>query len=226
MRAIFGCEESQANTIAFRAKGVEAYSCDIKPCTGGHPEWHIQGDIFDVVEQEQFDFGFFNPPCTFVAGSAVQWLSHPEDKHLPFEQRREHPLYPGRRKDMTDAVEFVKRLYNLPIKMLGIENPVGKLSTLWKKPTQIVQPYMFGDEATKTTCLWLKGLPILHPTNIVGKGERVVWSSGKSFPKWYSDIKNTAKSKEERQTLRSKTFPGMAAAMADQWTEWYELVYG
>lgn len=213
---IVGCEESQTITKALRALGYRAFSCDLLPCSGGHPEWHYQMDIFDCIDIIAPDMGIFHPPCTFVAGSAVQWLSHPEDKHLPFEQRRPNPRYPNRRKDMWDSVEFVKKLYDsLPI--VAIENPVGKLSTLWQEPDQIVQPYFFGDEATKTTCFWLKGLPKLVPTKMVGKGERTVFSSGKSFPKWYADAKNKNLTKEERQTLRSVTFPGMAQAIAEQW---------
>ena len=119
---------------------------------------------------------------------------------------------------MLESVKFVKSLYDADIKHIAIENPVGLLSSRWRKPDQIVQPYMFGDEATKTTCLWLKNLPKLIPTNVVGKGERTVFTSGKSHPKWYADALKNAKTKEERQTLRSKTFEGMANAFAEQWT--------
>jgi hypothetical protein len=118
---------------------------------------------------------------------------------------------------MEDSVEFVKSLYDSNIDRVCIENPVGLLSSRWRKSDQIVQPYHFGDEATKTTCLWLKNLPLLKHTNVVGKGDRVVFSSGKSHPKWYADALAKAKTKEERQTLRSKTFKGIADAMANQW---------
>jgi hypothetical protein len=215
-KILIACEESQATTKAFRKLGHDAYSCDLLPCSGGHPEWHFQSNIFDVIN-EGWDIMVAHPPCTFLTGSGVQWLSHPEDKSMPFEERRPHPKYPNRRNDMLDSVEFVKALYNSDIKHIAIENPVGLLSSRWKKPDQIVQPYMFGDEATKTTCLWLKNLPLLAPTNMVGKGERTVFSSGKSHPKWYADALKNAKTKEERQTLRSKTFPGMAEAFAKQW---------
>ena len=215
-RILIACEESQATTKAFRKLGHEAYSCDLLPCSGGHPEWHFQCDIFEVINQG-WDLMVAHPPCTFLTGSGVQWLSHPEDKALPFEERRPHPKYPNRRNDMLDSVEFVKALYNAPIEHIAIENPVGLLSSRWRKPDQIVQPYMFGDEATKTTCLWLKNLPLLLPTEIVGKGERTVFASGKSHPKWYADALARAKTKQERQTLRSKTFPGMAQAFAVQW---------
>lgn len=214
---LIGCEESQEVCKAFRALGHEAYSCDLEPCSGGHPEWHLQMDVFEAIASRKWDLGIFFPPCTFVAGSSVQWLSHPDDKRLPFENRRPHPLYPDRRKEMYNAVDFVKRLFNCNIVRVAIENPVGKLSTLWQRPRQIVQPYYFGDEATKTTCLWLKGLPDLLVTEMVGKGERTVFKSGKSHPAWYADALSKAKTKKERQLLRSKTFPGIARAMAEQW---------
>lgn len=215
-RILISCEESQATTKAFRKLGHEAFSCDLLPCSGGHPEWHFQCDVFEVINYG-WDLMVAHPPCTFLTGSGVQWLSHPEDKFLPFEERRPHPKYPNRRQDMLDSVEFVKNLYNAQIKHIAIENPVGLLSSRWRKPDQIVQPYMFGDEATKTTCLWLKNLPLLLPTNIVGKGERTIFASGKSHPKWYADALKNAKTKEERQTLRSKTFEGMSIAFAEQW---------
>ena len=215
-RVLIACEESQATTKAFRKLGHEAFSCDLLPCSGGHPEWHYQCDIFEVINKG-WDLMVAHPPCTFLTGSGVQWLSNPEDKALPFEERRPHPKYPNRRQDMLDSVSFVKALYNADIKHIAIENPVGLLSSRWRKLDQIVQPYMFGDEATKTTCLWLKNLPLLLPTKIVGKGERTVFASGKSHPKWYADALKNAKTKEERQTLRSKTFEGLAPAFAEQW---------
>ncbi len=215
-RILIACEESQATTKAFRELGHEAFSCDLLPCSGGHPEWHYQCDIFEVINQG-WDLMVAHPPCTFLTGSGVQWLSHPDDKDLPFDERRPHPKYLNRRQDMLDSAEFVKALYNSDIKHIAIENPVGLLSSRWRKPDQIIQPYMFGDEATKKTCLWLKNLPLILPTNIVGKGERTVFASGKSHPKWYADALALAKTKQERQTLRSKTFPGMAKAFAEQW---------
>lgn len=216
MKVLVACEESQTVTKEFRNLGHDAYSCDLLPCSGGHPEWHLQCSVFDIIDQG-WDLMIAHPPCTFLAGSAVQWLSHPEDKLLPFEERRAHPKYPNRRADMLDSLEFVKALYDSPIKHIAIENPVGILSSKWKKPDQIIQPYMFGDEATKTTCLWLKNLPKLSPTSIVGKGERTVFASGKSHPKWYADALKNTKTKQERQSLRSVTFVGIAKAFAEQW---------
>ncbi len=224
MKVLIACEESQTTTIEFRKLGHEAFSCDLLPCSGGHPEWHFQCDVFEVIGPE-WDLMIAHPPCTFLAGSGVQWLSHPDDKLLPFEDRRPHPKYPNRRNDMLDSIMFVMALYNAPIRRIAIENPVGLLSSQWRKPDQIVQPYMFGDEATKTTCLWLKNLPPLQPTKIVGKGDRVVFSSGKSHPKWYADALAKARTAEERQKLRSKTFPGMAKALAVQFTAFIESGY-
>lgn len=230
---LIGCEESQAITKEFRKLGHQAYSNDLLPCSGGHPEWHIIGDVLEVmqggefitesgnkIKVDQWDLGMFHPECTFLSSSGVQWLSHPDDTHLPFESRRAHPKYPTRRQDMLDSVEFVKALYDAPIPHIAIENPIGLLSSKWRKPDQIIQPWMFGDEASKSTCLWVKDLPLLVPTDIVGKGEKVFYASGKSHPKWYADAMTTAKTKEERQTLRSKTFPGIAKAIATQYCEY------
>ena len=214
---LIGCEESQTITKAFRAKGYEAYSCDLEPCTGGHPEWHIQHNLLDVIRDDCWGMMIAHPPCTYLAVSGVQWLSHPDDKHLPFEARRPHPKYPNRRKDMREALRFFKELYLAPIPRVCIENPVGLVNTWWRKPTQIIQPYQFGDSASKKTCLWLQNLPTLEHTNVVDPGERRVYKSGKSHPKWWADIKDSAKTDKERRALRSKTFEGIANAIVDQW---------
>ncbi len=233
LSVLVACEESQAVCKAFRELGHNAYSCDLLPCSGGHPEWHFNCDCFEIIGNkggvlqngetvyvEKWDLIIYHPPCTYLASSGSQWLSHPDDKHLPLEERRPHPLYPNRRKDMDDSIKFVKALSDININYIAIENPVGLLSSRWRKPDQIIQPWMFGDEATKTTCLWLKNLPQLIPTNIVGKGEREMFTSGKSHPKWYADALRNAKTPEERRTLRSKTFPGIAQVMATQWSQY------
>jgi hypothetical protein len=217
MLVLIACEESQTVCKAFRDRGHEAYSNDIIDCSGGHPEYHLKMDVLEAIKLKKWDLGIFHPPCTFVASSSVGWLSHPEDKGLPFDDRRPHPKYPNRRKDMLDSVEFVKALYNTNIKHIAIENPVGLLSSRWRKPDQIVQPYMFGHKETKATCLWLKGLPKLVATDIVDGGERIVYPSGISMPKWYADAWKL--SPEERSKVRSKTFLGIAKAMASQWGE-------
>ena len=217
-KILVACEESQTITIRLRAMGHEAYSCDLLPCSGGHPEWHLQEDVLGVMGREHWDIMIAHPPCTFLASSGVQWLSHPDDQDLPFEERRPHPKYPERRQNMLDSIDFVLALANAPIDKIAIENPIGLLSSRWRKPDQIIHPWQFGDDATKSTCLWLKNLPLLKPTKIAGKGEKVVYKSGKSHPKWYADAMAQAKTKEERQLLRSKTFPGIADAIVTQWT--------
>jgi hypothetical protein len=223
-RVLIACEESQAVTKAFRKLGIEAFSCDLLPCSGEHPEFHFQEDVFKVIEREEkFDLMIAHPPCTFLAISGSQWLSHPDDIQLPFSERRPNPKYPNRRQDMIDSVEFVKNLFNCNIEKIAIENPIGMLSSLWMKPHQIIQPYWFGDEATKSTCLWLKNLPKLEPTNMVGKGEMVEFISKKGIkkrqPKWYMEILKEAKTPEQRRTLRSKTFQGIADAIAEQYSK-------
>ena len=230
---LIACEESQTVCKAFRKLGFNAYSCDILPCSGRHPEWHLHCDVLGVLRDKrgtletgdefvldgEWDLMIAHPPCTYLSVSGARWYYHPEDKDLPIEQRRPHPNFPTRAQDRKEAIEFFLALANADIPRIAIENPVGIMSKLFHKPNQIVQPYWFGDEATKTTCLWLKNLPQLTPTKIVGKGERVVLSSGKSLPKWYSDSFNTKISTEMRRTLRSKTFQGFADAMAEQWSK-------
>lgn len=232
MRILVACEESQAITKELRKLGHDAFSCDLLPCSGGHPEWHFQEDVFKIIEnhggilqngkrntsKKQWEMMIAHPPCTFLAVSGARWYYHPEDKDMPFKNRRPHPRFPNRAQDRDEAIEFFIRLCEAPIEKIAVENPVGIVSSKYKKPTQTVHPWMFGDEASKATCLWLKNLPKLQPTNIVDKGERVILSSGKSLPKWYSDALTKAKNPAERRTLRSKTFMGMARAMAEQWT--------
>jgi hypothetical protein len=218
MRILIACEESQSVCKEFRKLGHEAYSCDLLPQSGGHPEWHIQRDVFEVID-EGWDMMVAFPPCTYLSASGAQWYYHPDDKQLQKYERRPHPRYPNRANDRLDAIDFFMRLYHSPIDKVCIENPVGVMSSKFRRPDQIIHPWMFGDEATKTTCLWLKGLPLLVPTDIVGKGDRVTFKSGKSHPKWYADALATAKTPEERRTLRSKTFQGIASAMAEQWSD-------
>jgi len=216
MKVLVACEESQAITKEFRELGHEAYSCDLLPCSGGHPEWHIQGDALkeaysprDHNFHRKYDLMIAHPPCTFLAVSGNRWLYNKDGS-------KNEERWENRKK----ALFFVKQLMNAPIEHIAVENPISVISSQIRKPNQIVQPYMFGDEATKTTCLWTKNLPLLDPTNIVGKGEKTVFKSGKSHPKWYADALSKAKTPEERRTLRSKTFPGMAKAIATQYSEY------
>lgn len=217
LKVLLGCEESQAVCIEFRKLGHEAYSCDLLPCSGGHPEWHLQIDIFEAIKLKNWNLGIFFPPCTYLTVTGARWMYFPDGS---INKDRQHK--------QNQAIKFVEKLYNSKIKHIGLENPIGILSTLWMKPTQIVQPYYFGDEAQKTTCLWLKSLPILYhnsDANLfddkvthVGKGGNVQTSTGKTFSTWYWE---TSKGKgKERQIRRSKTFPGIAHAMATQWSEY------
>jgi hypothetical protein len=190
MRILVACEESQVVTIALREKGHEAYSCDILPCSGGHPEWHIQDDVLNHLD-DNWDMLIAFPPCTHLAVSGARY----------FEEKRKD----GRQQQ---GIDFFMELANAPIDKIAIENPVGIMSTVWRKPNQIIQPWMFGDDASKKTCLWLKNLPILLPTH-------------SSWKKRYSNQTPSGQNKlgpsPDRAKLRSKTFPGIARAMANQW---------
>jgi hypothetical protein len=233
MNVLVACEESQTVCKAFRELGHNAFSCDILASSGGHPEWHFNCDVFEVIRNKggklengdkynldgQWDLMVAHPPCTYLAVSGARWYYHPDDKNLPVHERRPHPRFPDRAIHREAAIDFFIKLYEAPIDRIAIENPVGIISSKYRKPDQTVQPWMFGDEASKSTCLWLKNLPPLQPTKIVGKGERVVLSSGKSLPKWYSDSFHTSIPTELRRTLRSKTFQGFANAIADQWSK-------
>lgn len=232
MNVLIACEESQTVCKAFRNLGIEAYSCDILPSSGGYPEWHFNCDVFEIIDNKggilengnkhfidgEWDLMIAHPPCTYLAVSGARWFYHPEDKGLPIDKRRPHPRFPDRVKHRDAALEFFIKLCEAPIERIAVENPVGVVNTKYRKPDQTVQPWMFGDEASKKTCLWLKNLPNLEPTNIVGEGERVVLSSGRTLPKWYSDSFHTSIPTELRRTLRSKTFQGFADAMALQWS--------
>ncbi len=204
MKILLGCEESQAVTKEFRKLGFEAYSCDLLPCSGGHPEWHLKMDIFEAINLHVWDLAIFFPPCTDLATSGAR---HFERKRADGSQKK--------------SIDFFMELINSKIKRIGVENPIGIMSKLHKKPDQIIQPWQFGDEAQKSTCLWLKNLPKLTHTHIVGKGEFFEFTSkkgvAKKMPMWYYKALQEAKTPEERRTLRSKTFIGIAQAMAKQW---------
>lgn len=197
MKILIACEESQAVTTAFRNHGAEAYSCDILPCSGGHPEWHIQGDAIPLLS-EHWDMVVAFPPCTHLACSGARWF---------FDKKKD-----GRQQQ---GINFFLQFTKLACPW-AIENPIGIMSRIYRKPDQIIQPFMFGDKASKKTCLWLSGLPKLNPTEVVGRGEHVEFESGRRMPKWYAE--SWRLSKEERARLRSRTFAGIAKAMADQWT--------
>jgi hypothetical protein len=230
MRVLVACEESQRVTQELRLLGHEAYSCDLLPCSGGHPEWHLRQDVLEVIatgggvlqdgavlQPGTWDMMIAHPPCTYLSISGAQWYYHPEDKHLPKEQRRPNPFYPDRAQHREEAVKFFIALCEAPIEHIAVENPIGIMSSRYRTYDQAVQPWMFGDSAQKTTCLWLKNLPPLTPTDIVDDGGYVTFPSGKRMPKWYCDAKKS--NPAQTQYLRSKTFPGFAQAMATQWTQ-------
>jgi len=183
MKILIACEESQAVCSAFRARGHEAYSCDILPCSGGHPEWHIQDDVLKHLDGWDMIIAF--PPCTHLAVSGARYFAE--------------KIKDGRQQQ---AIDFFMVFVNAYCERIAIENPVGIMSTVYRKPDQIIQPWMFGHGETKATCLWIKGLPKLVPTNIVGGREQRVWRMPPSA---------------DRARLRSITYSGIADAMAEQW---------
>lgn len=197
MRVLVACEESQTVTKAFRALGHEAYSCDILPCSGGHPEWHFQQDVFDVIDKG-WDLMIAHPPCTYLSVSGMHWTTRGlRDPKLT-----------------EDALEFVSKLMNADIKMIALENPVSVISSRIRKPDQIIQPWMFGHDASKKTCLWLKNLPHLNPTEII-KG-RII--NGKErYGNQTDSGQNKLPPSKDRWKIRSKTYEGIAYAMANQW---------
>ena len=213
MKVLIACEESQAVTKEFRKLGHEAYSCDLIPCSGGHDEWHIQGDALEEANSRKYDLMIAHPPCTFLSVSGNRWLYNKDGS-------KNEERWENRRK----ALFFVQQLMDAPIKHIAIENPISVISSQIRKPNQIVQPYMFGDSASKQTCLWTKNLPLLKPTKIVDKGEFFEWTDKngkkKRQPLWYYNAFINSKSDEERRTLRSKTFPGIAEAIATQYSEY------
>jgi len=213
MKVLIACEESQAVCKEFRKLGHEAFSNDIIECSGGFPEWHLQMDIFEAINLKKWDMMIAFPPCTHLAVSGAAW----------FEQKRKD----GRQQQ---GIDFFLKVVNADIPKIAVENPVGIMSKLYRKPDQIIQPYYFGDEAQKTTCLWLKNLkPLYHNkeinlfANVVthcGKGEMYEWINKKTGklkqqPLWYAHA--WTKGNNEQSKIRSKTFPGIAKAMADQW---------
>lgn len=206
MKILVACEESQRVTVALRERGHEAYSCDIEPCSGGHPEWHLQQDVTPLLSKK-WDMIIAFPPCTYLTVTGNRWfdIDRYGDKALQ------------RHKDRKDAIDFFMLFANANCEKIAIENPIGCMSTVYRKPNQIIHPYMFGDAERKATCLWLKGLPELVPTDIV-EPNVVYYKNGKgSDSPWHMNTMSLPP--KERAKARSKTFPGIAKAMAEQWTQ-------
>ena len=203
MKILVACEESQVVTKEFRSLGHEAWSCDILSCSGGHPEWHIQGDVVPILK-DNWDMVVAFPPCTHLA---VSGAAH-------FAAKRAD----GRQQEGIDFFMQFTKLDHIP--KVAIENPIGIMSKIYRKPDQIIQPYQFGEDASKRTCLWLKGLPILIETcRVVGR--MVTTPNGKVVERWANQCSNYGHDKTspspERSRIRSKTYMGIAKAIANQW---------
>jgi len=196
MKVLVACEFSGVVREAFRKKGHNAMSCDLLS-SDDTTKHHYCGDVMDIIN-EDWDMILAFPPCTHLAVSGAAW----------FEEKRKD----GRQQQ---GIDFFMNFAEHDCSKIAIENPVGIMSTVWRKPDQIIQPYEFGEPFSKKTCLWLKGLSKLNKTKIVDRGERVTFKSGKSMPKWYSDAFRLPP--KERAKVRSKTFQGIADAMAEQW---------
>lgn len=239
MKILIACEESQRVCSAFRVLGHEAYSCDIINPSGGHPEWHIKGDVLPILNPikhmigcpnypeyedlirfetmdgithnvDKWDLIIAHPPCTYLTVTGNRW----------FNVERYGKKAIERQKQREEAKEFFMAFINAKCDHIAVENPVGVMSTAYRKPDQIVQPWWFGDPFEKRTCLWLKGLPKLKKDKEVTPEERTQFESGKSMPAWYAAAANLPA--EERGRIRSQTFPGFARAMAEQWSKYLE----
>lgn len=197
MKVLVACEESQEVCKAFRARGHEAYSCDLVECSGGHPEWHLQMDALEAIRLINPELLIAHPPCQKLSkAGGANWKK------------------PGHKEDQQKSFEFVLSLWNSGVAKIGIENPIGWLNSNWRKPNQRIHPYHFGDPWTKETCLWLRGLKPLIPTNIVKpQGNWVKPGNVRPHRKFY----HVPEGGKRDPKLRSKTFPGIAKAMAEQW---------
>ena len=198
MKVLVACEFSGIVRDAFTQRGHDAWSCDLIETE--RPGNHIKGDVLDVLTCERWDMMIAHPPCTFLAVSGNWWMNHPK--------------YPNRQKDRQIAINFFLTLAMAPCERIAIENPVGVMSTAWRKPDQYIQPYFFGKPHSKKTGLWLKDLPKLKPTKIV-EPETYTYKSGKKDSMWHVKILNLPQ--EARAKARSRTFQGIANAMAEQW---------
>jgi len=209
---LVGCEESQLVCIELRKLGHEAFSCDLYECSGEHPEWHLQMDVFKAIKLRKWDAAIFFPTCTYLTNAGTRHFSLRINSEIKVREREQKRL---------EAAEFFMKLVNCGIPKIAIENPVGWMNTAYRKPDQIIHPYYFGDDYKKRTCLWLKNLAKLIPTNMLpepapkyicqgelSKGKKIGWCEG---------IKGTTGGQEGRAKARSKTFPGIAKAMAMQW---------
>lgn len=190
MKVLVACEYSGRVREAFRALGHDAWSCDLLPADDNSP-YHYQGDVKDIIDQG-WDLMIAHPPCTYLASSGLHW-----NKRIP-----------GREQQTLEALEFIQYLMDAPIPRIAIENPIGRISSAIRKPDQIIQPWMFGEDASKATCLWLKNLPKLEATEIIKKTR---------YANQTASGQNKLPPSKDRWKLRSVTYQGIADAMAQQW---------
>ena len=208
---LIACEESQAVTIEMRRLGIEAFSCDLLPCSGGHPEWHLQQDVIPLLSK-RWELIIAFPPCTFLSNAGTRHFSIRLNPPQKIEKRK---------RKRQEAAEFFMRFINANGERIAVENPVGWMNTAYRKPDQIIHPYFFGDNYKKRTCLWLKNLPKLIPTNMFPEPKPLYYCRGKirkGKPIGFTEgIRGISGGQAERAKARSKTFPGIAKAMAEQW---------
>jgi hypothetical protein len=202
MKVLLACEESQAVTKEFRALGHEAYSCDVLPTSGDNPEWHIQGDVLDYLN-DGWDIIIGFPPCTYMTNAGAVWM-YPKKGQVD----------PIRLEKAMQAKEFFMSIYNAKATYIAIENPLPMKIVGLPDKSQVIQPYEFGDPYSKKTCLWLKNLPLLKPTNVLTEYQPFINGGGGRLHKPNYQNKKFAAG----AVNRSKTFPGIAKAMADQWS--------
>jgi hypothetical protein len=207
------CEFSGVVRDAFAARGHEAWSCDLVPSES--PGNHIVGDARDAIQQD-WDLVIAHPPCTYFVTSGAQWFYHPDDRALPRADRRPHPDFPDRAAQRDEMIGLFMSFANCAPRV-AIENPIGIMSSRYRLPDQIIQPFWFGHDASKATCLWLKHLPPLRPTKIVELTYHIT-EKGRRFQRWFWDT-SSAQHGAKRSAARSRTFRGIAEAMADQWSE-------
>lgn len=225
MRVLVGCERTGTVRRALRARGVSAWSCDLVPDMSDDPSFHLVGDVLELAPM--FDALIVHPPCTYLASSGLHWNAR----------------VPGREQKTQEAVEFVRLIFALPLRVLCLENPIGRIGTAIRPADQVVQPYQFGEDASKATALWLRGLPLLKPTRYVEPRmvcrcggtytyERAFTSEGcphcgdtgaAALPRWANQLnsgQNRLPPSADRAVIRSRTYPGIAEAMADQWRQY------
>ena len=212
MRVLVACEYSGIVRDEFLKLGHDAISCDLLDSESDFGE-HYKGNVLDIIN-DGWDMMIAFPPCTYLTVTGNRWFYHPEDKHLPTDKRRPHPKHPDRRELQKQALSFVSNLLNANIDRIALENPIGAISSNIRKPDQIIHPYQFGHDTAKSTCLWLKNLPILRYTKIV-EPKSFKMGDGKNYNKLHYETFNLPV--QERWKVRSATFLGIAKAMADQW---------